>query len=225
MLSLLLAAAVSANPNTGCKQNLDRGETVVERRILKVRDGTLEALAVSKSDQKYGDPESRMMVLGSDCNVIFAHHFQDATNVLFSETRLGEQPILFVTAFQPGGSGSGFPHLLLAYGGDLWSADQVQSLAPTPLNQGNMDGIFVGDMGRGRGPGLMMWNAQWNGQEAHYEPHQYEVVTYRWRNGRFVGPQVRRTKRKYDPGDPNEVARRLGLGVHDMTEQNRFGWR
>jgi hypothetical protein len=225
MLLLLLTAAVSTNATAVCKLNLGRGEAVVERRILKVHNETLQAFAVSKSDERYGDPESRMVVLGSPCNVIFTQQFDDATKVLFSGARLGEQPILFVTAFRPGGSGAGFTHLLLAYGGNLWPEDNVESLAPTSLNQGNMDGIFVGDLGRRRGPGLVMWNAQWDGQEAHYEPHHYEIVTYRWRNGRFVGPDVRTTKRKYDPGDPNQVARRVGLGVHDMTEQNRFGWR
>ena len=224
MLSLLLATAVSVS-STGCKLSLGRGENVVERRTLKVLNGTLEAVAVSKSDEKYGDPVSRMIVLASDCNVVFTQRFEDATKVLFSEERLGKQPLLFVTAFRPGGSGAGFDHILLAYGGDLFPEGGVQQLAPMSLNQGNMDGIFVGDLGHGRGPGLVTWSAQWNGQEAHYDPHQYEIVSYRWRNGRFVGPSVRTTIRKYDPGDPNHVAHRLGLGIHDMTQQSRFGWR
>ncbi|MEO5773340.1 MAG: hypothetical protein ABIQ32_04385 [Sphingomicrobium sp.] len=224
MLSLLFAVAVSASPTTPCRLNLEKGETLIERRTLKVRDGTLEAVAVSKSDEKYGDPESRLVVLGLGCNVIFSQRFDDATKVLFSEKRLGEQPILFVTAFRPGGSGAGFDHALLAYGGEMFPQDGVQPLAPMSLKQGNMDGIFVGDLGRGRGPGLVTWNAQWLGQEAHYEPHQYEIVSYAWRNGRFVGPNIRTTKRKYNP-EPNDVARRLGLGFKDMTQQSRFGWR
>ena len=224
MLSLLFAVAVAASPSTACKLNLKQGETVIERRVLKLRDGTLEGVAISKSDERYDDPVSRILVLGSDCEVMFSQRFEDATKVLFSEERLGEQPVLFVTAFRPGGSGAGFNHLLLAYGGEMFAEDGVQSLAPVSLNQGNMDGIFVGDLGRGRGPGLVLWNAQWSGEEAHYEPHHYEIVSYRWRNGRFVGPNVRTTKIKYNP-DPNEVARRLGLGFKDMTQQSRFGWR
>jgi hypothetical protein len=92
------------------------------------------------------------------------------------------------------------------------------------LTHGNMDGIFVGNLGQGRGPGLVMWNAQWKDGEAHYTPHQYEVVSYRWRNGRFVGPDVKTTKRKYDP-DPDAVARRLGFSFRDMTQKKRFGAR
>jgi hypothetical protein len=53
---------------------------------------------------------------------------------------------------------------------------------------------------------------------------QYEIVSYRWHNGRFVGPTVRTTKRNYNP-DPDDVARRLGFGFKDMTQQSRFGWR
>jgi hypothetical protein len=224
MLPLLLAFAVSASPIKGCKLNLERGEAVIERRILKVRNGNFEALAVSKSDEKYGDPMSRMLVLQSDCKLVFSQGFDDATKVLFSEQKLGTQPFLFITAFSPGGSGAGFSHTLLGYGGQMFAEDGVQPLAPMSLNQGNMDGIFVGDLGRRRGPGLVMWNAQWNGQEAHYGRHRYEIVSYRWRNGRFVGPEVITTKRKYNP-DPEDVARRLGLGFKDMTQQSRFGWR
>lgn len=224
MLSLLIAAAVSVTSTNNCKVDLDRGETVVERRILKVRDGALEAVALSKSDEKYGDPASRMMVLGWGCKVVFNQRFDDATKVLFSEERLGYQPVLFVTAFKPGGSGSGFEHALLAYGGNRFADDGVQPLAPMVLTHSNMDGIFVGDLGNRRGPGLVMWRAQWNAAEAHYDRHRYEIVSYRWRNGRFVGPDVRTTKRKYNPDDPNDVAHRLGFLFHDMTQQRRFGW-
>jgi hypothetical protein len=223
MLSLLLAAVVSASPTAGCKLTLDRGETVVERRILKLRNGTLEAIAASKVDEKYGGPVSRMMVLSSDCKIIFNQSFHDATKVLFSEKWLGKQPFLFVTAFCPGGSAANFYHILLAYNAQF-RQDGVESLAPTLLSHSNMDGIFVGDLGHGRGPGLVIWNAQWNG-DGHYSPHQYEIVSYRWRNGRFVGPSVRTTKRKYSPEDPNDVARRLSFGFLDMTQQRRFGWR
>jgi hypothetical protein len=66
----------------------------------------------------------------------------------------------------------------------------------------------------------MVWSAQWD--DAHYSPHRYDIVAYRWRDGRFVGPKVRTTKRKYDPA-PNVVARRLGFRFRDMTQQERFG--
>jgi hypothetical protein len=103
----------------------------------------------------------------------------------------------------------------------MYADDGLEPLAPMPLGHSNMDGIFVGDLGRGRGPGLVAWNAQWNG-DGHYSPHKYQVVTYRWHDGRFVGPEVRTTRRRYDPS-PETVARSLGLGFRDMTQQARFG--
>jgi hypothetical protein len=222
MIPLVLAAALSANAATGCKPSLERGERVIERRVLKVRDGTLEAVAVAQPDAKHMWPGSRMMVLGSDCKAIFSQRFQDAARVMFTKERLGDQPLLFVTAFKAGGSGCGYDHALLLYGGQMFAEDGVQPLAPMLLTHSNMDGIFVGDLGRTRGPGLVMWSAQWKGLESHYEPHQYELVTYRWRNGRFVGPSARTSKRKYDPGDVNAVARHLGLMFNDMTRKERF---
>lgn len=153
MLPLHLAIAVSASPATACKLDLEQGETVIERRMLKVRNGTFEAVAVSKADENFGDPASRVLVLGRNCGTIYSQRFQDATKVLFSEGRLGKQPFLFVTAFRPGGLGAGFSHALLALGGQMFAEDGVQPLAPVSLNQGNMDGIFVGDLGRGRGAG------------------------------------------------------------------------
>lgn len=226
MLSLLFAAAVSASSTTGCRLSLERGDTVIERRTLKVREGgELEAVAVSKSNEWKADPASRIVVLGPYCTVMFSQRFDDAKRVLFTTELLGKQPILFVTAYSPGGSDVGFEHALLAYGGQMFAEDGVQPLAPTVLTHGSMDGIFVGDLGRGRRPGLVMWNAQWADQEAHYSPHKYQIVTYRWRDGRFVGPNVRTTKRKYNPDDPDAVARHLGLTFHDMTQRKRFGWR
>ena len=227
MFSFLFAAAVSAGSTTSCTVHLERGETVVEKRSLKVRDGTLEAVAVAKSNaiaDMHADTGARMVVLGRACKILFEQQFPDAAKALFSEERLGGQPMLFVTAFEPGASGSGFRHMLLAYGGEMFADDGVQSLAPMDLTHGNMDGIFVGNRGHGLGPGLVMWTALWRGLESHYEPHLYEIVSYAWRDGRFVGPVVRTTKRKIDPGNSDNVARQIGLPFRDMTQQKRFGW-
>lgn len=221
MLPLLFAAALGASPPAECTLDLAPGETLIERRSLKARDGTLEAASVREPDEPdAGTPSARAMVLRSDCKVMFEQRFA-ATQVRFSEGRLRRQPFLFVTTLKPGGSGCGYDHLILAYGGEMSAEDGVQPLAPMSLGHDNMDGIFVGDLGRGRGPGLVVWSAQ-SGDSWHYAPHQYQIVSYRWRNGRFVGPKVRTTRRKYDPA-PNAVASHLGFHFRDMTQQERFG--
>lgn len=213
------AVALAASPPSACKLDLAPGETVTERRGLKARDGDLEAVSVSNPDPD--NRSSRALVIAPDCKVVFEQRFDDATQTRFSEGLLGKQPFLFVTAYSPGGSGCGYEHLILAFGGERYARDGVQPLAPMSLWHNNMDGVFVGDLGKGRGPGLVTWSADWNG-DAHYAAHRYQVVSYRWRDSRFVGPKVWWTKHKHLP-DPQAVARSLGLSVDDMTRQERFG--
>jgi hypothetical protein len=219
MLPLLFAAALAASPPPACKFDLAPGETLIERRSLPTRNGELEAVSLSEPDTETDPPSSRAMVLSRDCKVVFEQRF-DATQARFSEGRLGEQPFLFVTAFRPGGSGCAYEHLILAYGGENYAEDGVQPLAPMPLGHGNMDGVFVGDLGRGRGPGLVTWTAQWD--DGHYSPHQYQIVTYSWREGRFVGPKIWFTKHRHVPS-PDKVAKSLDFSFGDMTHQERFG--
>jgi hypothetical protein len=223
MISLLFAAALSASSNGGCDLGLARGEAIVERRVLRGPNGALQAVALSRSDENDDALDSRMLIIGSNCRVMFSQRFVDAKRVLFTEGRLGVQPILFVTGFTPGGSGCGYQHTILAYGGEIFPEDGVQPIAPMLLTRSNMDGIFVGDLGRGRGPGLVVWSAQWNSRESHYEPHHYEIVSYLWRNGRFIGPNVRTTRRKYDPDYPNAVVKNLGFTFRDLTPRSLLG--
>lgn len=222
MLPLLFAAALSASPPADCKLDLAPGEAVIERQALPARDDTLEAVSVSEASSD--EPSTRVLVFGGDCKVVFQRRFSSMTQARFSEGRLGRQPFLLVTTFGPGGSACHYDHLILAYGGDLYADDGVEPLAPQALGHSNMDGMFVGDLGRGQGPGLVTWSAWWGyeADEGHYSRHKYQIVTYRWRDGRFAGPTVRITSRKYDPS-PEAVAKRLHFGFTDMTEQKRFG--
>lgn len=103
-------------------------------------------------------------------------------------------------ALSAGGSGCGLNHLIITYG------DELQALAPAALSHDNMGGLFIGDLGGGRGPGLVLFDAQW-GRGSHYDPHSYRVWTYRWKDERFIGPSVKRTK-PMTP-DPERVARTL----------------
>lgn len=220
MLSLLaFTVALAASPPSACKLDLAPGETLIERRSLPTRNGALEAVSLSLPDTEAALPASRALVLAPNCGVLFERRF-DATQTRFSEGHLGQQPFLFVTAFRPGGSGCAYEHLILTYGGESSAEDGVQPLAPMPLGHGNMDGIFAGDLGQGRGPGLVTWAAEWD--DWHYAPHRYQVVRYRWRDGRFVGPKVWYTKHKHPPA-PGEVAKSLGFPFGDMTQQERFG--
>ena len=219
MIQLVFAAALAARPISGCAPGLAAGEAVIEWRNLKVRGGALEAISVSAANSDV--PWTRVMVFAADCKVIFERRLEGVVQARFSEGLLARQPFLLVTTFEPGGSACHYDHLILAYGGDIYPEDGREPLAPAPLSHGNMDGLFVGDLGRGRGSGLVTWNARWNG-DGHYSPHPYEIVTYRWRSGRFEGPVVRTTTRKFDPS-PDTVAKTLNFGFRDLTQQARFG--
>lgn len=63
------------------------------------------------------------------------------------------------------------------------------------------------DLGHGRGPGLVPFEALWD-SGSHYDRHPYRAWTYRWKDERFVGPQVVKTK-PMEP-DPEGVAKALG---------------
>ena len=216
---MVFIAALAASQPSVCAPALAAGETVMERRALSASGGALEAVSVG--DPNADPPWTRVIVFGGRCQVNFERRFGWMTQARFSEGMLDRQPFLFVTTFGPGGSACHYDHLILAYGGRMDADDGVLPLAPMPLAHDNMDGLFVGNLGRGRGYGLVTWSALWNG-DGHYSPHPYEIVTYRWRDGRFVGPTLRRTARKYTPV-PDSAAARLNLGFRDLTQQERFG--
>jgi hypothetical protein len=200
---------------------------VIERRALATERHSFEAVSVSNAKgqgaQALGStdaPVARIVVFGADCAKVLERRYDLTTQARFTVGRLGRQPFLFVTTFRLGGSGCGYDHLILAYGGDVYPADGVEPLAPMPLGHSNLDGVFVGDLGHGLGPGLVAWNAEGDG--SHYAPQSYQIITYRWWDGRFVGPTIKFTRHKYKPS-PEAVAKILAFGFDDMTEPARFG--
>ena len=88
-------------------------------------------------------------------------------------------------------------------------------LLPDPADQ--VGQTLSIDLSGRRGPGLALWEALW-GDESHYAAHRYKVVTYQWKDGRFVGPTVTTTTRAFDPA-PDDVARRLGFAFRDLHHE------
>jgi hypothetical protein len=149
---------------------------------------------------------TRLLVHSSKCELLFQQEFEGTTEINLTTITLGKTPMLVATMLSPGGSGCGLYHILLAYDG------YPRIFAPTDLSHDNMGGFFVGDLGRGRGPGLVLFDALW-GSGSHYDPHPYRVWTYRWKDQRFVGPVVLETK-PMTP-DPKQVAKALGYPFSD----------
>jgi len=197
----------------------------VQREQVAAKAKELEVVSTSThGDGMFGFAAAQLAIYGPDCRILFQKSFGVSTEVRFETRRLGTVPVLVVTALQPGGSGDNFEHLVLAYD------DGIRPLAPMDLQHSNMGGFFIGELGRGRGPGLVLWDAIWE-DGAHYSPHRYRVTTYRWRAesvansrwrpGAFLGPSEVMTKQRLDP-DPDAVARALGLGFRDLTKPRRF---
>jgi hypothetical protein len=203
---------------------VDRADKVIERKTIHGNlffDHPSDFEAVSSAhpgDGPMGFVSSRVTLFGPNCSVVFDQLFPDTIETRFTDARLGKTSILLLTTFYPGGSGCGYEQIILAYGKD---EEGVRALTPMRLSHDNMDGVYVGELSRGKGPGLVFWSALWE-DEAHYSPHRYKIVTYRWRDGKFIGPSTEVTKGKYPPG-PDEVAARLGFSFRDQTRQDRFG--
>lgn len=223
---ILAVATVPTSAEAAARCGAPRSNQIeVQRAQLAAKNDKFEAVSTSThGDGMFGFAAAQLAIYGSECRLLFKQTFSDATEVRFETRRLGALPLLAVTALEPGGSGNNFKHVLLAYEGG------IRPLAPMDLQHSNMGGFYVGELGRGRGPGLVLWDAIWE-DGAHYAPHRYRVTTYRWRaediegsgghQEAFIGPSEETTKQHIDP-DPDVVARLLRFGFRDTTKPQRF---
>jgi hypothetical protein len=76
-----------------------------------------------------------------------------------------------------GGSGNAFGHRIFARTGDKFA-----DVTPSPreeIGHSNMGGFFFGPLGKGRGNGFVIWEADWT-DGIHYDPHPYKATFYEW---------------------------------------------
>src|SRR5215469_2087784 len=153
MLEFLAGLAVAgAVPAEKCLA-ADPAEVVVERASLDGgAKGPFEAVSVSRrGDSLFGMVSSRVVVYAPDCSTAFEQQFDDTVETRMDKVVLGDQPALVLTAYEPGGSGCGYAHLILAYGKDRGLVGgPVYALAPMQLIHSNMDGFYVGPLGSGK---------------------------------------------------------------------------
>ena len=114
-------------------------------------------------------------------------------------------PLVFAVAVKPGGTDHGFETNIIAEAGG-----RLKALNPAPLTNNIQGGVFVGDLGAGRGPGVAVWNFLW-GDEAHYGAHRYEVrlLPFDARTASFGRGRQLRTKGKHANG--RDALAELGL--------------
>jgi hypothetical protein len=228
----LLAAAAGAQPAPpapsetgplGCYRHA-RGEVPLQHgRIVIMLPGDSEPYQISAIATKsrrhagmFGVSQTELRVWRSDCIPVLRRTFPQASLLRFEETRLGDQPLLHVVARYPGGSGELFRHHLII----LDPLTDSQELAPRDLAHTNMGGFFVGDLGEGRGPGIALWDAEWN-EGAHYDPHPARMFIYRWNDHGFVGPEQLDTAGPV-AAEPDAAPRAFGLGFRDSSGPDAF---
>ncbi len=201
MIALLLAAVV-ATSTPQCAAT-GSNEKLVQQMDLASYGRTLVASTYEvPGDGVGGIAATRLLIHSPACEPLFAEEFEGTTEIKLTLVRLAKTPFLVASVLSPGGSGCGLNHVLISYDGE------PRAFAPAALGHDNMGGLYVGDLGHGRGPGLVLLEALWDGG-SHYDPHPYRAWVYRWTDQRFIGPQV--TKTKPMRPDPARVARSLGL--------------
>ena len=92
---------------------------------------------------------------------------------------------------------------------------QLRVLTPDQLWSNVEGGFYIGDLGRWGGYGLVRWNLVW-GDEAHYQPHRYEVSIFRFdaAESRFKLVQKTTSRRKYRTGE--EWLTEMGLHCRNV---------
>ena len=114
-------------------------------------------------------------------------------------------PLVFAVAVKPGGTDHGFETNIIAEAGG-----RLKVLNPSPLTNNIQGGVFVGDLGGGRGPGLAVWNFLWD-DEAHYAAHRYRVrlLPFDAKTATFGRGRQLRTKGKH--ASESDALAELGL--------------
>jgi hypothetical protein len=214
MLALLAAAALAAGTPRPCP-SLDPMGEVKER--IQVQLGGKSYQAVSSSHPGEGlmrYSSSRLTLFTDDCVVAFDQDSQ-WPQVRASQARVGRDDVVVATRFEAGGSACTFDSLILTGPGP------IHNVAPEYLGTDNMGGYHLGDLGPGKGVGLVVWQAV-SDDGAHYSPHRYAVTTYPWKDGRLGKPVTTETDKKFEPA-PDNVAKALGWSFRDDTHPERFG--
>ena len=156
-------------------------------------------------------------ILGDDlsmsgCKAVLELNVPGMDSARVHSAMLGKLPVVDVITESHGGSGNHFAHRLFAVDGAT-----IRAIPAALFEHGNMGGFYVGDLGGGRGAGIVVWDALWE-DGTHYASHRYRFQYYKWREGRLEAAGSIETRRKIDP-EPDKAARAMGLPFRDQTGQ------
>jgi hypothetical protein len=103
-------------------------------------------------------------------------------------------PVVVAVLASPGGSDVFFRIRLI---GEI--NGEITTLHPD-IELSIQDGVYLGHIDKKYGYGMVVWRFQWN--EAHYDPHKYEISIYRWdvKKRAFVYQRTLTTRKKFKGG-------------------------
>lgn len=118
-------------------------------------------------------------------------------------------PLVHAVIVQPGGSDYSFWSVLF---GEV--NGKIKLLTPPTTTFSWEGGIQIGDLGKGNGVGLAVWNSIWDSDEGHYGAHRYMIEFYKFNKkiGKFVKTKKTVTKNKHET--PAKALDSLDLGFY-----------
>jgi hypothetical protein len=118
-------------------------------------------------------------------------------------------PLVHVVIVQPGGTDYGFWSALF---GEV--SGKIKLLTPPTTQFSWEGGVQIGNLGKGNGVGVAVWNSIWGDGESHYGDHIYQVEIYNFNQklGKFVKTKELKTKQKYET--PAKAMESLGLSFY-----------
>lgn len=121
-------------------------------------------------------------------------------------------PLIQVVSINPGGSDHGFWTNLI---GEV--NGKIKILTKQKIENSIQGGVYFGDLGKGNGVGLALFNYIWGKDEAHYQEHRYRVDLYKFNQvtGMFVKTKSFVSKHKHE----SEFAALKELGFAHFTNR------
>lgn len=153
------------------------------------------------------------LVLKDPYNIYIREYFYSAVDpkVRFRMIEMEglPSPLIHLVMVKPGGSDYGFWSILI---GEI--NGKIQVLTPQTIRFSWEGGVQIGELGKGNGTGVAIWNSIWGDGEAHYAEHHYQVEFYNFnkKNGKFVKTKKVVTKQKHET--PAKALESLGLGFY-----------
>ena len=191
LLVFLLAQPSEASPK------------VTQAAICDFKTNHMTVLAV----EEFGKP-LKLLFVDSDKKVVYSTTFIDGfANRSFAYSNpylrfrsyklLGlPSPLIVAVGVSPGGSDVGYEIKLIAEKGGT-----MTTLSPGAIDLTIQDGLYLGYINAKYGYGMIIWKNIW-ANEAHYDPHRYQIEIYAWdtRNMDFRFVKYLVTKAKFKEG-------------------------